>query len=219
MIGKGVCFTELIATVALKMVRRQKVLLLSIIATSFLVIIAAIIRVVLASRTINNIDASCRFSNPFPKVQGGLTENLGDFAVIGTWSIVEVNVGLFCAAIVAIKPLISHLYPKMLSSQKKSYYSDGTYGSSGSRWSSKKRRAGTEYDLESKHSRVKEAKEIFTNKSWTNNSKSGLASQNEDVDGPRPLVTYVATVKTATASTRELADGNSCWSEGSQNSD
>jgi hypothetical protein len=54
-------------TVPLKMPRRQKIALLSVVSLSILVIIAAIVRMVLVSRSNNSTDPTCVSSLPKPE--------------------------------------------------------------------------------------------------------------------------------------------------------
>ena len=104
------------------MAKGQKVILLSIVLTGLLVVIAAIIPLTLTYDTVNSWDVTCKSSTPAPYVPHLLISIcLGNYSLIGAWSVVETNVGLFCASIIAIRPLLRQLFPTWLALPISSY--------------------------------------------------------------------------------------------------
>jgi hypothetical protein len=114
--------------VPLQLPIRQKMLLLTVVSLSILVVVATVVRLAEIYGMRNSVDYSW------------------DASDIATWSAIEVDTGLFCAAAPALRPLFRLLFPCCSSNGSKSpsntgpYYGSGgrkirTFGSSGRRGS------------------------------------------------------------------------------------
>lgn len=98
----------------LKMIKGQKVVLLCIVMTGSLVVIAAIVRLALTYDAVNSYDVTCKYLNLSYDSRPLTLYCSGDYALIGAWSVVETNVGLFCASVIAVRPLLRRIIPAWL---------------------------------------------------------------------------------------------------------
>ncbi|KAK6442723.1 hypothetical protein LTR95_001039 [Oleoguttula sp. CCFEE 5521] len=87
----------------IKLPTRQKVVLLATITLGWVVVIAAIVRAVLVSMVINAVDRTWASRDP------------------SIWTSVELNVAILCAAVPALKPLLTRFVPDTVTPRSNLY--------------------------------------------------------------------------------------------------
>lgn len=102
------------AVAGLHLPRRQKVALMLVFLLGFFVCVVGVVRFALVKVT---SDENRQMSRPSP-LSGSLSDITDTKAGSGldaiTWSAVEANVGIVCASLMALKPLVIKLCPKLL---------------------------------------------------------------------------------------------------------
>ena len=171
---------------------RQKVILLCIVLTSVLVVAAAIIRLTETLNTFWNYDKTCK-SKIIIRHDEHRTDRIltpGTYTDIGIWSSIEESTGLFCASVVAIKPLVLRLFPKFRSwAESGRVDNSGNIGILEKMGSTKSQHGGddeTELDVESGKPRQTGS----SNLAWSEKRSRGESQSDDDLsDAPRRLIT------------------------------
>jgi hypothetical protein len=118
-INIGMDFTVLLlplpAITQLRLPRKQKICLILIFLLGFLVCVVSVVRITV----VDYLEGSGRLVGKFhfhthtcPNSQLTSPAESGIQAVI--WSVVEVNIGMICASLIALKPLLLHFCPRLL---------------------------------------------------------------------------------------------------------
>lgn len=116
---------------SLRLPRKQKIILLITFSFGVFVAVVDVVRIAyLQSASLTRLQELGTTSLP-----GSRTEQIGDFPWYASlsfmWSAIEVHVGIMCACVPALKPLVSRILPSMLRDVNESYDSgDHTHVSS-----------------------------------------------------------------------------------------
>ena len=136
-----------------------------------------------------------------------LTFRLGTYALIGIWSIVEVATGLFCASVIAIKPLMRVLLPSFLSSSHSYSAGSASWKTGSVSWKEKRLKQGSD-DIEFQAHRVPD-RDTFSQIQPTVSSQAWGYGQGEGYGGRTRRAGSEAEILKETAVTTETRPDSS----------